>query len=263
MKLPYSSFIARVIPWALPPMLAGFALASDPASSGEPAAAQLVRDSFDYYRGEASVAIVEMRIHRPDWERTQVLKVWTLGEDKSLFTILEPSKDRGNGSLKRGSDMWMYNPRIKRVIKLPPSMMSQSWMGSDFSNNDLAKSDSLIEHYEHRIVSTEKDGEHTVYVIESTPVPGAPVVWGKEVLRIRQDLIFLEEAFYDEDGELVKTLRFSDLRMFGDKLYPARMKMSPADKPGQYTEVVYRELAFRDTLPERYFTQQSLRNPPR
>ena len=232
-------------------------------NAAEPDATQLVKDSFDYYRGKASTATIEMTIHRPDWERTQAMKAWTVGEEDSLITTIEPAKDRGNGTLKKSEDMWIYNPKVKRTIKLPPSMMAQSWMGSDFSNNDLAKSNNIIDHYTHNLIDTTEQDGHTVYTIESIPNPEAPVVWGKQILKIRDDLIFLEESFYDETGERVKTLTFSDISDFSGKLYPATMRMRPADKPDQYTELHYRELEFMDTLPERYFTLSALKGPPR
>lgn len=229
----------------------------------QPDASKLVKDSFDYYRGKASIATVEMTIHRPDWERTQVIKIWTIGEEDSLLTTIEPAKDKGNGTLKKEADMWIYNPKIKRTIKLPPSMMAQSWMGSDFSNNDLSKSNNIIDHYTHTLLESKQVDGHVVYTIESTPNPGAPVVWGKQILKIREDLIFLEESYYDEAGERVKTLTFTDITDFSGKLYPATMRMRPADKPEQYTELHYRELEFLEALPARYFTLSALKSPPR
>lgn len=231
-------------------------------SAESPDAGQLVEEAFAYYRDDASVARVEMTIHRPDWERVQVLDVWTVGEEESLFTLVEPPRDRGNGTLKKGDAMWTFNPKVNRIIKLPPSMMSQSWMGSDFSNNDLAKADALVEEYEHTLLGREERDGHTLYIVESRPLPGAPVVWGKEILKIRDDLVFLEEAFYDEEGELVKTLHFEEIEMISGKLYPRVLTMRPADKPGQYTKVRYLELDFREDLPDRFFTRSALRNPP-
>ena len=235
-------------------------------AAGEPNAApdagELVQKAFAYYRDEASVARVRMTIHRPDWERTQEMIAWTMGEEESLFTITAPPKDEGNGTLKKGNDMWTFNPKVNRIIKLPPSMMSQSWMGSDFSNNDLAKADSLIKHYTHSITGQETLDGKVVYTVESTPMPEAPVIWGKQVLRIREDLVFLEEAFYDEAGALVKTLSFEEIERISGKLYPRVLLMKPADKPDQYTRVEYLELRFPDSLPDRYFTRSALRNPP-
>jgi outer membrane lipoprotein-sorting protein len=151
-------------------------------------AAVLVENSFKYMRGNASIATVIMTIHRPDWERKMTIKAWTRGKVDSLFYIQFPPKDRGNGTLKKSREMWLYNPKINRVIKVPPSMMSQSWMGSDFSNNDLAKSDSFVNDYTHSLVDTEIHEGKNVYVIKSMPKPDAPVIWGMQVLKIRQDL---------------------------------------------------------------------------
>ena len=237
---------------------------SKSASSAEdlPDAGELVQKAFDYYRDKASVARIRMTIHRADWEREQVMNVWTVGEKDSLFTIVEPARDRGNGTLKKGNEMWTFNPKVNRIIKLPPSMMSQSWMGSDFSNNDLAKADALIQDYDHTITGTEEAGGQTIYLVESIPHPEAPVIWGKERLKIRDDLVFLEEAFYDESGELVKPLSFEQIEEISGKLYPRIMTMRPADKPDQYTRIEYLRLEFRDSLPERYFTRSMLQNPP-
>ncbi|MCP5045855.1 MAG: outer membrane lipoprotein-sorting protein, partial [bacterium] len=143
-------------------------------------AQSLVEDSFNYMRDKSSVSEVVMTVHRPDWERKMTIKAWTRGRKDSLFYIEAPPKDRGNGTLKKGREMWMYNPKINRVIKIPPSMMSQSWMGSDFSNNDLAKSDSVLTDYTHTITGTETHGSLTVYLIKSVPKPESPVVKKKK-----------------------------------------------------------------------------------
>ena len=166
----------------------------------------LVEAAVSYYRGEASISTVDMTIHRPNWERVITIKAWTKGQKDSIFIILAPPKDNGNGTLKRGGEMWTYNPKVNRVIKLPPSMMSQAWMGSDFSNNDLAKSDSVIEDYTHTITGTEIYDGKKVYVIKSMPKPEAPVVWGMQKLKIREDHILLSQEFYDEDLKLVKAM---------------------------------------------------------
>jgi len=222
----------------------------------------LVRANLDYMRDKTSVATVEMTVHRPNWERISVIKAWTRGEKDSLFTIISPPKDRGNGTLKRGRNMWMFNPKVNRIIKLPPSMMSQSWMGSDFSNNDLAKSDSIINDYDHSITGTEICDGKLVYNIKSMPKPDAPVIWGMITLKIREDHIPLEEVFYDEDLEPVKILTFSGIASMGGKLYPMIMKMKKVDAAAEeYTLVKYRTLEFNKKLNESRFTQAALKNP--
>ena len=229
------------------------------AADASPDAATLIRASFDHYRGKASRADVEMVIHRPAWERRMRMLGWTKGTDKSLIRITAPAKDEGNGTLKNGSDMWTYNPKINRVIKLPPSMMSQSWMGSDFSNNDLAKSDSLLHDYDHYLEGTETHEGRTVYVIRSEPRPRAPVIWGMQRLKIREDQVLLEQVFYDEDGRPVKRLASEGIQMMSGRMFPRRMTMQKVDEPGSYTAIVYKEIAFLDTLPDRLFTITSLR----
>lgn len=221
----------------------------------------IVKESFDYMRGKASISTCTMLIHRPDWQRSMTIKAWTLGQSDSLFYITKPPKDAGNGTLKKGEEMWMYNPKVNRVIKLPPSMMSQAWMGSDFSNNDLAKTDSLIKDYIHTLEKTEMVDGKKVFFIKSMPKPRAPVVWGMQKLKIREDHIFLLQDFYDEDLKLVKSLTMLDIKPMGGKLYPAKWRMQKADTKGEYTVVGYEKLEFKDSLPESRFTLSNLRNP--
>jgi outer membrane lipoprotein-sorting protein len=226
-------------------------------------AESLVADSFNYMRGKSSVAKVIMTIHRPAWERKMTIEAWTRGQKDSLFYIESPPKDRGNGTLKRGREMWMYNPKVNRVIKVPPSMMSQSWMGSDFSNNDLAKSDSLLTDYTHSILGTETHEGKIVYLIQSIPKPNAPVVWGMQKLKIREDLIWLQEVFYDEDLRPVKAMTTLEIQMLGGKLYPKVWRMHKVDEPDSFTELTYTSLEFKTTLPDSMFTQTSLRKTRR
>jgi outer membrane lipoprotein-sorting protein len=226
-------------------------------------AGNLVVDSFNYMRGKASIATVEMVIHRPDWERRMTIKAWTKGERESLFFITAPPKDNGNGTLKKGREMWIFNPKVNRVIKLPPSMMSQAWMGSDFSNNDLAKSDSLIYDYRHRLIETESVAGKKIYHIESLPKPDAPVVWGMLKLKIREDLILLSETFYDEDLKPVKVMTTLEINLLGGKLYPKVWKMQKADTKNEYTLLNYKALSFKSSLPDRLFSVSNLKNPRR
>ena len=149
-------------------ILAVFAVCFSVMSAGAeeaPDPAGIIEKSFNHYRGLASESSVEMIIHRPNWERRMRMDAWTKGTSESLIRITAPAKDKGNGTLKKGHDMWTYNPKVNRVIKLPPALMSQSWMGSDFSNNELAKSDSILNDYTHTLMKTEIQDGRTVYVI--------------------------------------------------------------------------------------------------
>lgn len=219
----------------------------------------LVESMFDYMRGKASFARVDMTIHRPDWQRTMTIEAWTKGISDSIFFITAPPKDNGNGTLKKRGEMWVFNPKVNRVIKLPPSMMSQGWMGSDFSNNDIAKSDTLIKDYVHTIEDIETVDGMKVYLIKSMPKPTAPVVWGMQKLKIREDFIVLRQEFYDEDLKLVKALTTTGIRRVGDRLYPMIWKMKKADAGDEYTQLDYRDLEFVDNLPDNLFTLSNLR----
>ena len=221
----------------------------------------IVQGAVNYLREKTSESVVRMTIHRPDWERTMTIKAWTKGESDSIFWIQSPPKDKGNGTLKKGKEMWIFNPKINRVIKLPPSMMSQSWQGSDFSNNDLAKSDTVIDDYTHEIIGTETSDGKTVYVIKSMPKPDAPVVWGVQKLKIRDDFILLNQEFYDEDLELVKTLSMEEIGMIGGKLYPKQWRMAKADVEDEYTLINYDTIVFNVDLPDHMFTIANLKNP--
>ncbi len=224
-------------------------------------ATAIVKAAIEYWRDVSSVAVFDMSIHRSDWQRTMTLKVWTRGNKESLVRVIAPAKDAGNSTLLLDNDMWSYNPKINRVIKIPSSMMNQSWMGSDFSNNDLAKADDLIDQYRHTLLSTERHNGHKLYVIQAVPNETAPVVWGREVVKIRDDHILMEHAFYDQSDVLVKKLVTTEVKMLGGKMVAAREKMQKADKADEWTEIVTREAQFGIKLPDGTFTLTNLRNP--
>lgn len=232
---------------------------SSPAADTTPDPAALIQASFDHYRGKASTADVEMVIHRPTWERSMRMVGWTKGQDKSLIRITAPAKDEGNGTLKNGIEMWTFNPKVNRVIKLPPAMMSQSWMGSDFSNNDLAKSDSILNDYTHSLMGAETMDRHTVYTIKSMPKPAAPVVWGMQVSKIRDDDVLIEQEFFDEDLVSVKRMTAHDIQMMGGRMFPKVWKMQETSKTDAYTLLRYHAIEFLDDLPERQFTINALK----
>ena len=236
---------------------------SQPENEATADARSIVKGALDYWRDTSSFAEIAMTIHRPNWEREALMKSWTRGEKDALVRFVKPAKDAGSATLKLGDNMWIYTPKLDRVIKLPFSMMAQSWMGSDFSYNDLAKSDDLLIHFDNRIIDvTEQDG-HKVYVIEATPVPDAPVIWGKERVKIRDDHLLLEETFFDQDFKAVKTLKAMEIGPMGGKIYVTRMRMEKLEEAGHWTEISYHRAEFGLGLPNALFTQAELRNPRR
>lgn len=231
------------------------------AAEGERDATQIVRDAIDHWRGQSSYTEMTMVIHRPDWERSMTMQAWTKGDEQSLVRVMEPKKDRGNGTLTDENSMWTFSPKINRVIKVPSSMMGQSWMGSDFSNKDIARADDIIDQYDHTIVSTETVDDIEVTTIRSIPHEDAAVVWGSEVLTIRADHVVLEHAFYDQDGELVKTLQSLEIGEMGGRTIALRQRMVKTDDPDEWTEIVVNAIEYELDLKDSLFTLSNLRNP--
>jgi outer membrane lipoprotein-sorting protein len=231
------------------------------AADEERSATQIVRDAIDHWRGLSSYTVMTMVIHRPDWERSMTMEAWTKGDDNSLVRVIEPKKDRGNGTLTDKNSMWTFSPKVNRVIKVPSSMMGQSWMGSDFSNKDIARADDIIDQYDHSILETGIVDEITVYKIESIPHEDAAVVWGSEVMTIRDDHVVLEHAFYDQDGELVKTLQSLEIEEMGGRTIAKRQRMVKTDEPDEWTEIAVEEVEYELDLKDSVFTLSNLRNP--
>jgi len=237
-------------------------LASSFAAEGEELdATQIVRDAIDHWRGLSSYTEMTMVIHRPDWERSMTMRAWTKGQDQSLVRVVEPKKDRGNGTLTDENSMWSFSPKVNRVIKVPSSMMGQSWMGSDFSNKDIARADDIIDQYDHSILNREEVDEIAVYEIESIPHEDAAVVWGREVLKIRDDHVVLEHAFFDQDGELVKKLVSLEVGDMGGRTIAKRQRMVKTEEPNEWTEISVDDVEYEIDLKDSLFTLSNLRNP--
>jgi outer membrane lipoprotein-sorting protein len=202
-----------------------------------------------------------MVIQRRDWQRSMTMRGWSEGDKKTLVRVTDPKKDAGNGTLSVDGNMWTYAPKINRVIKVPSSMMNQNWMGSDFSNRDISKDTAIIDDYDHTLLEIVEQDGHTVWAIESIPHEDAAVVWGREVLRIRDDWVLLEQQFWDQDGELVKTLRAHEITEMGGRTIASVLRMARVDTPDEWTEVRTMAVEFDLALPDNLFTLSNLRNP--
>ena len=232
-----------------------------PSMAQEPDAAQLIRNAMDHWRGLTSYSDMTMTIHRPDWERSMTMRSWSKGDKLSLVRVVEPKKDAGNGTLLNDNNMWTYTPKINRIIKVPSSMMSQSWMGSDFSNKDISKSTDIIDQYDHELVGTEERDGHVYYTISSVPHEEAAVVWGKEVLTVRDDYVLMEQQFWDQDGALVKSMKTLEVVEMGGRAVARVMRMGKVDTPGEWTQLTANSIEFDLELPANLFTLSNLRNP--
>lgn len=203
----------------------------------------------------------EMTIKTPRWQRTLTMRMWMDRPTRSFVRIVAPAKEAGIGSLRIGNEMWNYLPAVERTIKIPPSMMLQPWMGSDFTNDDLVKESSIINDYTHKVREALLDGS-AVLQIDAIPKPDAAVVWGRIVYWVRKnDLIPLKEEFYSERGELVRVLTFSEVRVIGGRSLPTRWEMRPVAKQGNMTTVLLKDAVFDQALNAEIFTQRNLQKP--
>lgn len=243
--------------------LAGVLLAGSslPSLGGEVDARDLVQAAMDHWRGQSSYSEMTMVIHRPGWERSMSIRAWSKGDKQSLVRVTAPKKDAGNATLMDAHGMWTYSPKINRIIKIPASMMSQGWLGSDFSNKDVSKSTDILDEYEHRLLQTTETGGHSVYTVEAIPHENAAVVWGREVLRIRDDYVLLEEQYWDQDNHLVKRMRATEIRPMGGRTVASILRMGKVDKPDEWTEIEVNEIRFNVVMPGNLFTLSNLRNP--
>jgi outer membrane lipoprotein-sorting protein len=222
---------------------------------------EIVRKAVDHYRGITSYSELTMIIHRPDWERSMTMRAWTEGDKHTLVRVIEPRKDAGNGTLTVDGNMWTYTPKINRVVKIPSSMMSQNWMGSDFSNKDISKDTAIIDQYDHSLLERYEHEGHQVYVIQSVPHEEAAVVWGREVMHIRDDWVMLRQEFWDQDDVLVKSLKALKIEEMDGRTVASVIRMGKEDTPGEWTEVRNAVVKFDLDLPANLFTLSNLRNP--
>ena len=242
-----------------------FALALACPAVAAPAAAQVdaraIIDRVDrMLRGESSRGVATMEVVTENWERRMTMEIWSLGTDYSLVRLRAPPREAGTATLKAVEDIWNYLPRVDRTIKVPASMMGGSWMGSHFTNDDLVKDSRLVEDYdvELRFDGADADGV-AVWDFRLTPKPEAPVVWGHIDYRIRQaDDMPLWARFFDEDGELVRTIEHGEYTDFGGRLVPGVMEMYPADKPDERTTIRYDELEFDIDIDPSFFSLRTL-----
>lgn len=223
-------------------------------------AREIVQKADANMRGNTSQAHIMIQTVRPTWSREMMVKTWMKGTNLAMILIQSPAKDKGIVFLKRRKEVWNWMPSLEKIIKLPPSMMSQSWMGTDFTNDDLVKESSIVNDYEHRITGDTTIEGRSCYVIEMTPRPEAAVVWGKLIVCIdKKDFLELYTRFYDEDGMLVNTMTASVIRTMNGRLLPTRFEMIPAGKANQKTVMIYKTIQFNRPIDDSFFTTEKMK----
>ena len=224
-------------------------------------AKEIIQKADDKGRGKTSKGSMTLTIIRPDWTRSISLKSWTKGREYSLIYITSPAKEKGQVFLKRQKEMWNWVPSIERMIKIPPSMMMQSWMGSDYTNDDLVKESSLVVDYTQKLLGIEDVRGQKCYKVELTPLPDAAVTWGKIITWITVDgFNQWESEYYDEDKNLINLMNAYNIKKMGDREIPTRLEIEPVGKKGKKTILEINSMSFNQLISDSFFSQQNLKS---
>ena len=253
MKYPFQCSAVFLLSVLIPPMVQS------------QSAYEIVKRSEDYLKGKSSKGTFRMTIQTPDYTRTIEMDSWWVGNDKALMVITSPRREAGNKTLKVGNELWMYLRNTETTIKVPPSMMLQSWNGSDFTNDDLVRESSIVDDYTMSIAGEETVDGAATWKIELRPKPEAPIVWGRLLHWIRQqDYLPVKTEYFDEKGARTRTMVYTDVRKFGSKRIPAVMKMVNDAKPGHSTTFEYISIEMDIPISDRVFSFRELeRGKPR
>lgn len=223
-------------------------------------ATEIVKKADGLMRAKSSYTEMTMKIVKPDWSREMSMKAWALESDYAILYITEPARDKGTVILKRKSEVWNWLPTAQKVIKIPPSMMLQSWMGSDFTNDDLVRESSVIKDYTHKLIGEEKIDEINCYKIQLIPKPEAGVVWGKIITWIAKGSYLQPKTeYYDEDGFLIKKFIGSSLQKMDGRNIFSHWEMIPEDKPGNKTIMDFNKIQFNIRTEESFYSEQNMK----
>lgn len=225
-------------------------------------ASKLVENAENQSRGKTFTGELEMVVDHSGQQRTLKMKIWTEGMNKATVKITSPAREKDTGNLRIDLNLWQYAPHVDRILKIPSSMMLQSWMGSDFTNDDLVKTSSLARDYTHKKLLSETILGKEADKIECLPKPSAPVVWGKIVVWItKKEKAFVKQEFYDEKNKLVKMMEGSEIQKFGSHTIPTQIVMTNFSRKDSRTTLKYKKIKFDESLSESFFTQEFLRRP--
>lgn len=223
-------------------------------------AKEIVQKADEKFRGNTSQVELTIRTVRPGWTRSMDVKAWNKGTDYSMILIQSPAKEKGIAFLKHRKEVWNWMPSLERTIKLPPSMMSQSWMGTDFTNDDLVKESSIVNDYDHSFIGDTTIDNRNCYIIKMIPKPEAAVVWGQLIVCIdKKDFLELHTRFFDEEGKLINVMNAYDVKLMDNRLIPTRMEMIPMDKKNQKTEMIYRTVKYNRPIDDGFFTADNMK----
>ncbi len=240
-------------------LAAAVALLMLTAGSASSEADRISRALDRLYRSESSQGTMVMEVTTPNYQRTLEMEIWTRGMDATLVRILSPKKERGTATLKKGPEMWNYLPKIKKTIRVPPSMMMSSWMGSDFTNDDMVRESSWQGDYSATLAGSAPRGQKC---IDYRAKRNAAVAWDRVLVCVDESHYYpLRQEFYDEKGRKARVMTFDQVKVLDGRRIPTRMTLTPLteDKRGNRTVVTYKELRFDVPVSDSLFSLTSLK----
>ena len=221
---------------------------------------EIIKKSEDKMRGSTLHGTMSIKTVRPTWSREMVINMWLKGNDYAMIFVKSPEMDKGIAYLKRRKEVWNWIPVLEKTIKLPPSMMSQSWMGTDFSNDYLVKQSSLETDFDSKLSKDTVIDSRPCWKVVLTPKENAAVVWGKVILYIdTTNYLQLRNEYYDEDGALINLIHAYNIQKMGGRLIPTVFEMIPSDKPGNKTVITYQSLEFDQPIEDSFFTTNNMK----
>ena len=233
---------------------------TQPLTANGQTALEIIKKADELTRGKSSEGEMTIQIVRPKWSREMKMKTWSLGTEYSLMLITAPAKEKGTVMLKRDKEVWNWVPSIERTVKLPPSMMMQSWMGTDLTNDDLVRQSSVVVDYTHEILKDSVVEGRDCWKLKLTAKPDAPVVWGHILVWVdKEHYIQLRTEFYDEDGYLVNIFNAFDIKQMDDRTMATRMEMIPVDKPGNKTVLITNSINFDTGVTQDFFNTRQMK----
>ena len=230
-----------------------------PSAMSAPTATEIVDRAENILWGKTFTGELDMVIVTPTWTKTFAIQLWSDRPTQSFARIIGPPKEAGITSLRIKSEMWNYIPNIERTVKVPPSLMLQPWFGSDFTNDDMVKEGSNVTDYHHKLLGERVVDGQDCYEVEGLPKENAPVVWGKLIFTIRKaDFIPVQTAYYDERGELLRMMRFSEIRVMDGRKMPTHWDIQPVNKPGKHTTVIIKSVVYDKPVNPEIFSLRNL-----
>ncbi|MAE69845.1 MAG: hypothetical protein CME06_05185 [Gemmatimonadetes bacterium] len=216
----------------------------------------------DLYRSSSSHASIRMEVRTSDFSRTIEIESWSVGDDLALMVIRAPAREAGTATLRTEEGLWNYAPRADRLMRIPPALLSDSWMGSHFSNDDLMRESELDDDYG-TVLDWHQEGDARFLRATMTPHADAAVVYTSVVQLLEPDTWLPIRVDYYDDNEIVRRMHFSNVKALGDRSLPSVLELVPSDKPTELTRVVYEEMEFDIEIDGNLFTPRGLRRASR